>query len=65
MSDNDIYLRLTKEEVEDIKYALMTQYDNSDNLNIDGSENDELIAKINYQEGSICRPYVVNYSAIE
>jgi hypothetical protein len=54
----DMYLRLTPDEVEDIKIALHSQYANSDNLNF-VHENDELVQKICNQENSICRPYVV------
>jgi hypothetical protein len=57
--EREYYLRLTKDEIETIKYALQTQYEGCDNLNFDGSENDNLIAKINYQEDTIRRPYVV------
>lgn len=55
----EVYLKLTEDEVEDIKIALRSQYANSDNLNITGHENDELIQKIYSQEDTICRPYVV------
>ena len=55
----DVYLKLTPDEVATITYALRTQYDNGDNLNFDGTENDELITKICAQEYSVQRPYVV------
>lgn len=58
-NERDYYLRLTKDEIETIKYALRTQYAGGDNLNFDGHGNDNLIAKINGQEDAIRRPYVV------
>lgn len=54
--ENEIYLKLSKDDIETVKFALRSQ---SDNLNFDGSENDELITKIYCQEDTICRPYVV------
>lgn len=58
--ERDYYLRLTKDEIETIKYALQTQYANSDNINFTGEENDDLVLKISLQTDSICRPYVVS-----
>jgi len=55
----EIYLKLTEDEIEDVICALSSQYAHSDNINITGEENDELILKINLQKDSICRPYVV------
>ena len=56
---SEIYLRLTKDEIEDIKCALRSQYEGGDNINFTGHENDDLIQKIYNQEDTICRPYVV------
>lgn len=43
--ENEIYLKLSKDEIETIKYALNFQNDvySSNSLNYDGSENDDLI----------------------
>ena len=61
-NNKEIYLKLTKDEIETIKYALNFQNDvySSNSLNHDGSENDDLVAKIYSQEDTICRPYVVS-----
>lgn len=60
MKETDgVYLKLTPDEIEDIKIALRTQYEGGDNINFTGNENDELIQKIYSQEGNICRPYIV------
>ena len=59
MAEKEFYLKLTEDEVEDVVCALRSQYAHSDNINITGDENDQLILKINLQKDSMCRPYVV------
>lgn len=55
----ELYLKLTQDEIDDIKCALRSQYEGGDNINFTGHENDDLIQKIYNQEDTICRPYVV------
>jgi len=57
--EKEVYLKLTEDDVVTITCALRSQYNGGDNLNFIGSENDDLIAKIYSQEGTICRPFVV------
>lgn len=59
--ENEIYLKLSKDEIETIKYALNFQNDvySSNSMNHDGSENENIVCKICCQEDTICRPYVV------